>query len=65
MVGEAQEIMNQTHEQPIRATYIHTLARQGLIKSIGLDKRTKLFLREDVERYKVKQRPRQSQPAPC
>lgn len=60
--AQAQKIMEQTHGRVIRVTTINRLARKGKLRTKGVDGRTHLLHRADVEAYKVKEYKRQKQP---
>lgn len=59
--AKAVELMSEAHGRPIRATYVNTLARMGLLKTKPLDGRTKLLYLPDVQRYHVREKSRSEQ----
>ena len=57
--GEAAEILTEKSGHPVSDAYVRLLGRKGKLDIKPVGKRVKLFRREDVENYTVKQIKRQ------
>lgn len=53
---EATDILSKNAGRLIPASYIRSLVRSGHVEAKSLDKRTRLYLRSDVEKYVVRPR---------
>ncbi|HZU03734.1 MAG TPA: hypothetical protein VFA10_28985 [Ktedonobacteraceae bacterium] len=52
---EAARILSQKSGHRVSSDYVRLLSHLGKIRSIAIDKRTKLYCKEDAERYTVRQ----------
>lgn len=53
---EATDILSKNAGRPIPASYIRSLVRSGHVEAKPLDRRTRLYLKSDVEQYVVRPR---------
>jgi hypothetical protein len=53
--SEAAEILTERSGHPVSDAYVRLLARKGKVEVKPIGKRVKLFKREDVENYTVKE----------
>jgi hypothetical protein len=53
---EATAILSKNAGRPIPDSYIRSLVRSGHVEAKALDRRTRLYLKSDVERYVVRPR---------
>ena len=53
--GEAADLLTKRSGHPVSDAYVRLLARKGKIATKPIGKRVKLFKREDVESYTVKE----------
>ncbi|GHO98341.1 hypothetical protein KSF_083890 [Reticulibacter mediterranei] len=51
---DAASILSQNSGHRVSADYVRLLSHSGKIRSIAIDGRTKLYCREDIERYTVR-----------